>query len=234
MGQSIFGGSKQKSESGNHAYDFIQQNYGQSGADAFNGGTNMLGDILGLSGDPAKGQAALDNYWKSAGGEFQLGEGLDALTSKFSSMGLRQSGAAAKGMEQYRQGLVSTYLNNYLGQLGDFAKIGLGAGGLVSDAGQYSKGSGSSSPGIAKFIGTLISAGAMASDRRLKTNIAKVHEASDGLGVYDWNWKADPNGQTVRGVIADEVEKLRPQAFVKGFVGGVYDGVNYSALGSLA
>ena len=72
------------------------------------------------------------------------------------------------------------------------------------------------------------------SDRRLKTNIEKVGEASDGLGIYTWNWKADPNGQKVRGVIADEVEKLRPLAFIKGFVGGVYDGVNYGALGSVA
>lgn len=74
----------------------------------------------------------------------------------------------------------------------------------------------------------------IASDRRLKTNIKKVGEASDGLGIYDWNWKAAPDGETVRGVIADEVEKLRPWAFAKGVVGGVYDGVNYGALGSLA
>jgi hypothetical protein len=80
---------------------------------------------------------------------------------------------------------------------------------------------------------SLGSAAIMASDRRLKTNIRKVGEAKDGLGLYEWNWRADPNGPTVRGVIADEVEKLRPHAFVKGFVNGVYDGVNYAALGSV-
>lgn len=71
------------------------------------------------------------------------------------------------------------------------------------------------------------------SDRRLKTNIEKLGEAKDGLGIYSWNWKADPNGEKVRGVIADEVEKLRPWAFVPNFV-GEYAGVNYAALGSLA
>lgn len=81
---------------------------------------------------------------------------------------------------------------------------------------------------------SLGSAAIMHSDRRLKTNIEKVGEAKDGLGIYEWNWRAAPNGEKVRGVIADEVEKLRPHAFVKGFVGGVYDGVNYAALGSLA
>jgi hypothetical protein len=72
-----------------------------------------------------------------------------------------------------------------------------------------------------------------ASDRRLKTNIRKVGEAKDGLGIYEWNWKADQNGKTERGVIADEVEKLRPWAFVPNFI-GEYAGVNYGALGSLA
>jgi hypothetical protein len=70
------------------------------------------------------------------------------------------------------------------------------------------------------------------SDRRLKTNIRKVGEAKDGLGLYQWNWKADPNGPTARGVIADEVEKLRPWAFVPNFRDG-YDGVDYGNLGSV-
>jgi hypothetical protein len=73
----------------------------------------------------------------------------------------------------------------------------------------------------------------MASDRRLKTNIKLEFRAPDGLGWYSWNWRSNPDGAREEGVIADEVEKLRPQAFVKGFVGGVYDGVNYAALGSV-
>lgn len=73
-----------------------------------------------------------------------------------------------------------------------------------------------------------INAGMM-SDRRLKTNIKLVRRDADGLGWYDWNWKADPNGPTVHGVIADEVEKLRPAAFIPDFRDG-YAGVNYGAL----
>lgn len=80
---------------------------------------------------------------------------------------------------------------------------------------------------------SLGSAAIMASDRRLKTNIRKVGEAKDGLSIYDWNWKSAPNGETVRGVIADEVEKLRPWAFVPNFK-GEYAGVDYATLGSLA
>lgn len=71
------------------------------------------------------------------------------------------------------------------------------------------------------------------SDRRLKTNIKKVGEASDGLSIYTWNWKSDPSGPKVKGVIADEVETLRPWAFVPNF-NGEFAGVNYASLGSLA
>jgi hypothetical protein len=72
-------------------------------------------------------------------------------------------------------------------------------------------------------------AGAAASDRRLKTNIKLIRRENDGLGWYEWNWKSDPNGEKEHGVIADEVEKLRPWAFVPNFI-GEYDGVNYAAL----
>jgi hypothetical protein len=88
--------------------------------------------------------------------------------------------------------------------------------------------------GLLSAGASLGSAAIMASDRRLKTNITLEHRDPDGLGWYSWNWKSNPNGKREEGVIADEVEKLRPWAFVKGFVGGVYDGVNYATVGSVA
>jgi hypothetical protein len=221
----VFGGSSSSSK--NQAYPSISAAYGPT-MGQFGNTYNALGNILGVNGSQAQSQG-LNNYWNSAGGQFQMNQGLDALTSKFSALGLQKSGADMKGMEQYRQGLASTYLNNYLGQLGNLGHLGLGAGSLVADAGQTSNGS--SSPGMIQDIAAIA---AMASDRRLKTNIEKIGEANDGLGLYRWNWKSNPSGEKITGVIADEVEKLRPWAFVKGFVGGVYDGVNYAALGSLA
>jgi hypothetical protein len=227
VSQQLFGGSSSKSQ--NKAYPYISSTFGEPAGSDFTGASNALADALGLNG--ASGQSsALDNFWNSAGGQFQLNQGLDALTSKFAGMGLYKSGAAGKAMEQYRQGLASTYYNNWLSQLENLGRLGLGGGSLVANAGQTSKGS-SSTGNMGTDLFAIMSA---ISDRRLKTNIKKVGEASDGLGLYEWNWRADPNGPTVRGVIADEVEKLRPWAFVKGFVGGVYDGVNYGALGSLA
>jgi hypothetical protein len=104
--------------------------------------------------------------------------------------------------------------------------------GLASQGGQQSGtvpgGWGNDLMNAAASIG---SAAILASDRRLKTNIVLEHRDPDGLGWYSWNWRSDPDGPTQRGVIADEVEKIRPWAFVKGFVNGIYDGVNYARLG---
>lgn len=52
----------------------------------------------------------------------------------------------------------------------------------------------------------------MTSERRLKKNITKVGELADGLAVYDFVYRNDADNQVQRGVMADEVEKLRPWA----------------------
>lgn len=121
------------------------------------------------------------------------------------------------------------------GQLPYYGANALGnIGGLYSGYGtQTGTQPGGWMNGLLSAGASLGSAAIMASDRRLKTNIKLEFRAPDGLGWYSWNWKSNPNGQREEGVIADEVEKLRPAAFVKGFVGGIYDGVNYSALGSV-
>jgi hypothetical protein len=228
------GKSTSHSESGNTAYPWLQSNYGTSGAGAFNGGLSGVMDILGMGGDPAKSSAALDNFWKSSGGQFQLNQGLDAVTSKMSAAGLRQSGAYGKAMEDYRQGLASTKLNEMLQNYFGVANLGLGAGNLISGAGQWSKGDSKSTgatQGLGSLIGALASAAAAASDRRLKTNITLLSRDADGLGRYSWNWKSDPTGPVQTGVIADEVKQLRPWAYAPNFRGDGFDGVNYAMLG---
>jgi hypothetical protein len=76
---------------------------------------------------------------------------------------------------------------------------------------------------------------AMASDIRLKTNVERVGEFEDGLGIYDFDYLPIegqiaafmPEGRQ-RGVMAHEVAVLRPDA-----LGPVIDGyttVNYGAL----
>ena len=67
------------------------------------------------------------------------------------------------------------------------------------------------------------SLGKMFSDRRLKSNIVKVGDDPRGFGIYEF----DIFGERKRGVMADEIEKIIPQAVSE--VGG-YKMVDYGQL----
>ena len=62
------------------------------------------------------------------------------------------------------------------------------------------------------------------SDRRLKSNIVKVGDDPRGFGIYEY----DIFGRRERGVMAQEVEKIIPDAVIEGPDG--YKMVNYGAL----
>lgn len=64
------------------------------------------------------------------------------------------------------------------------------------------------------------------SDRRAKTEIRKIGEMSDGLGIYSYRYKWENKPQI--GVMADEVAELRPWAL--GPIQDGYSTVNYGAL----
>lgn len=235
---SIFGGSKQSQTSGNNAYPWIKSTFGPGAGSAFNSGTSGIQGLLGLpGGDPQ----ALQKYWNGSGGQFMLNQGTDAINSNMYARGLGKSGADIKGLEDYRSGLASTKMNevmqNYLG----LAKLGLGAGSLVSDAGQFSKGGGgSSSGGFGAFLGSVLStaaaSGAFPSDPRVKTNVVWVGTDPDGLDWFDFDYRQDMGlelpTERQRGVMAPQVETLRPWAFIPNFR-GEYAGVNYTDLESV-
>ena len=62
------------------------------------------------------------------------------------------------------------------------------------------------------------------SDRRLKENIKEVGKGKNGLPIYSFNYKSDPDKVTRLGYMADEVEKKHPEAV--GLAGG-YKTVDY-------
>jgi len=73
-------------------------------------------------------------------------------------------------------------------------------------------------------LGSLASTAFMFSDRRLKSNIVKVGEHPIGVGIYEYTMM----GIQQRGVIAQEVQKVRPD-LVKRHANG-YLTVNYGGL----
>jgi hypothetical protein len=50
------------------------------------------------------------------------------------------------------------------------------------------------------------------SDRRLKKNIERIGETDEGLPIHKFEYKGDPAGQKHIGFMADEVEKIHPEA----------------------
>jgi hypothetical protein len=205
MGGLFGGGNKQKSESGNHAEDFINDTFG--GAAGYTGSSsNQIAGLLGLGGgDPQ----AFQKYLDSSGYKFTLDSGSKAITGNAASRGLLNSGSTLKALTQFGQDLASTKMDNYLGQLGSLAKIGLGAGGLVADAGQYSKGSAGSGGGLGSFLGALL-----ACDIRLKDNVELVGTLPGGLSLYAFDYIPGhglPEGRHV-GPMAHEVAEKQPQA----------------------
>jgi hypothetical protein len=122
----------QKQESGNHAWDEIKGAYEPALKYTTNAGDTAWNLLKGGPG----------GFADSGGFKFLLDQGTNQINSNFYSRGLGQSGAAMKGLEKYREGLASTYLTQYMDQLMGLGKLGLGAGSVMAQAGQWSKGSG--------------------------------------------------------------------------------------------
>lgn len=72
-------------------------------------------------------QNAFDNYKKSTGYQFRVGEGARALDNSYASRGVGQSGAAAKAALQYGQNIASGEFGNYLNALMGQQGVGLSA-----------------------------------------------------------------------------------------------------------
>lgn len=149
---------------------------------------------------------------------------------------------ALQGIGAQRQGLANQYLGNaqgafqgaanfpyeQLARYGDVIKAGQGVGGTTTSTTSAQDSGGSDLGGLLGAGLTaygLFSGGGLFSDERLKTNIEKVGQLPSGLNVYEY----DKFGKRERGVMAQEAEKLFPDA-VSTHASG-YKQVNYSMLG---
>lgn len=100
-------------------------------------GGNLMGNLLGVNGGPAQTDA-LNNFANSGGMQFLEGEGQKMVTSSKAAQGLLKSGSYGTALEKYGQGLASTYLNQYMQNLMDYSRLGLGSAGVLAETGQNS------------------------------------------------------------------------------------------------
>lgn len=78
--------------------------------------------------------------------------------------------------------------------------------------------------GIGSSLYNLWPAISAISDRRLKDDIERIGTHSNGLPIYSFRYKGDPVSRV--GFMADEVEKVHPEAVMEGY--GSYKMVNYA------
>lgn len=210
------------------------------------GATNFLSQLLGVSPGGVAGaagqigqganqiaeaggaQGGYQNYLQMAGYQPAMAALSRGVTGQGAASGLLRSGSTAQALQTKGTQLNQQYYNNYLQQLTGLAGLGLQGGGLVANTGQTSNtkstGGGPSTVGsIASTVGGIAS---IFSDRRLKRDIERIGEFSDGLGIYEYRHATGI--KRVLGVMADEVEKLRPWALGRKIAG--YATVNYGAL----
>lgn len=202
------------------------------------GGMNFLSQLLGVSqptmnrvggglnqiAEAGGADAGYQNYLQKAGYAPAMRQLSQGITGQGAASGLLNSGSTAKALQTRGTELNQSFFNNYLQQLAGLSGLGLQAGGLVANTGQKSVGGSPSTLGsIASTVGGIAS---IFSDRRLKHAIEKVGEFADGLGIYMFSYLGQKT--RLKGVMADEVEKLRPWALGPKIAG--YRTVNYGAL----
>lgn len=103
----------------------------------YNGSQQVTPPQQGQTAQQAAGDA-FDIFRNSTGYQFRVNEGMDALNSGYAGSGLLQSGAALKGLDDYRQNMASSEFGNYMGYLGQQQGTGLSAAGAQAGVGvQY-------------------------------------------------------------------------------------------------
>lgn len=235
-----------KSVSENTNNSLIKSTYGGQMGEG-TGANNFLAQLLGVSSgisgalDPSGGgaaapgsaQAGYNNYLQNAGYAPAMRQLSQNVTGQQAASGLLNSGATAKALQDRGNDLNGQYFNNYLQQLSGLSGLGLQAGGTVANTGQKSTSVGGSpsmfdqiSGAIGKTASLVGNLAPIFSDRRLKADIVKEGEFPDGLGVYSFRYSGE--AERHRGVMADEVEKIRPWA--RGPDKAGYATVDYGAL----
>lgn len=149
---------KETSETGNHAWDPINGAFTPALGYVTQGG-NAVGNLLGLNGGPAQTEG-LDKFASSGGMDFLMKNMQKGVTSSKAASGLLGSGSFATALQDRAYGLSSTYLNQYLDHTLNLAKLGLGAGGVMADAGRWSKGESKGSGGKDGLLGDALKAAA--------------------------------------------------------------------------
>lgn len=205
----------------------------------------QLQQLAGLRGSLGQGLAGIGqqgvNNMAGAGGA------LSGLATAQNTDAANQMGVGSQRMD-YQQRLIDALNQAPWAKVGNLAQIAGGIGGLGGTSTGFSQGTQSMSGGglgsmlggglaglgglgnLFGGLGKFMGAGGFASlfsDERLKENIKPVGKSHDGQNIYQYNYKDDPLKRTTLGLMAQEVEKVKPEAVHKDPFSG-FKMVNYA------
>lgn len=92
--------------------------------------------LLGIGGNPAAAKKAFGDYLGSTGYNFQVNQGVDAITGNRAANGTLDSGGTLKSVNAYGQNVASTYFQNYLSNLSGVAGSGLSGAAALAGVGE--------------------------------------------------------------------------------------------------
>lgn len=215
----LFGGKKSSSRETNLNRGAVTSAYG--GAMGSTG--DSVNSLQALLGGDSSGFRAFTDAIDLSG---QMETGSRGVTGNAAARGLLRSGSTGKALVNYEQQVENQAADSYMQRLLGVGQLGLGAGQLVAGVGSQKTGKSKEKPGMGGFLGQ-VGAGIAASDERLKTDIVAVGKSPDGLIVYQYRYKGEPEIYT--GVMAQEVAKVKPEALgptVNGYMTVDYGKVN--------
>jgi len=197
-------------------------------------GTSALAMYQNMLGLGSQGSAGMNAYQQTPGYQFRMQSGVDALDKSAAASGSLLSGAQQKALTEYGQNFGTNEYQNSLSNVAGLTNLGYGAasnqansisnlyGNLGNTLAQTyaAKGQAASSLlGGAMSGGASVAGAAMLSDINLKQNIKYTGKKSkDGFNIVEFNYNNRSGLDTTkryRGVIAQEVESLRPEAVIE-------------------
>lgn len=169
---------------------------------------DVSGLYRGMPGASQGAYSAANNSGNSAvGNSVNVGQGM--TNGAIAAAGIANQGQATRlsGLNGILSAQTSAYNNS---------QNNSGMGSMIAGLG-----------GLGQGLGAMKTAGFFASDRRMKENIIRVGNDPRGFGLYEFNYIG--NEQRYRGVMADEIEPVMPDAVVYDDLG--FASVNYPMLG---
>lgn len=101
------------------------------------GANDVLGGLLGLSGDPNKAHEALDTFLGSTNYGFVFDQGQRAVTGSAAARGMLGSGATLKALQDRGQNTARSYIGDYMDRLTARVGTGINAAGAIAGEGTH-------------------------------------------------------------------------------------------------